>query len=124
MSIERVRRGYADGPCYAELAAVIGAGGLHLLLELTVSEPVAWVYNAAVSVGFLGYLAWRARHAPGAPRAWGMRGDNFWPATRVQLRFGVPGALVLLGYGVAIGALPLPWSFWLTVGLYPVWGIA
>ena len=124
MSVERARRGYADGPCYAELAAIIGAGGLHVVLELSLSEPTAWLYNAAVSLGFLGYLGWRARRAPGAIRAWGMRRDNVWPAASVQLRFAVPSAFALLAYGAATGALPLPWSFWFTVGLYPIWGIA
>jgi len=33
------------------------------------------------------------------------------------------GALVLIAYGAAAGSLSLPKTFWLTLALYPAWGI-
>ena len=116
-------RAYADGPCYPELLAIIVAGLVHLVLELGVSEPVAWAYNGAISVIFSLYLLWRAWTAPGALRAWGMRRDNFLPALGAQAAFGVVGAAVLLGIGLALDSVALPRGFWLTLALYPIWGI-
>ncbi len=116
--------GYADGPCYPELIAVVVVGALHVATEIFTSDSNARLYNAVVSVVFLGYLAWRVRRSKAAFRAWGMRTDNFLPALRAQLVFGAVGAVALLGFGVATGALLLPITFWLTVGLYPIWGVA
>ena len=117
-------QGYANRPCYPELVAILLAGMLHVVTELGFSNSMARLYNAIVSVVFAGYLVWRVRRSVGAVRAWGMRWDNFWPALRAQLIFGAIGALVLIGFGVATASLVLPKTFWLTVGLYPIWGIA
>jgi len=53
-----------------------------------------------------------------------MRYDNFMSALRAQLVFGAVGALALIGFGLATSSLLLPKTFWLTVGLYPIWGVA
>jgi hypothetical protein len=116
--------GYADGPCYPELIAVVVVGALHVATEILSSDWAARLYNAIVSVVFLGYLAWRVRRSKSAFEKWGMRADNFWRALRAQLMFGAVGAVALLGFGVANGSLVLPITFWLTVGLYPIWGVA
>ena len=116
--------GYLDGPCYPELIAVVVVGALHVATEILTSDSIARLYNAVVSFVFLGYLAWRVRRSKSAFKAWGMRTDNFWPALRAQLVFGAVGAVALLSFGVATGALVLPLTFWLTVGLYPIWGVA
>lgn len=115
---------YADGPCYPELVAIVLVGALHVATEILASDYTARLYNAIVSAVFVCYLVWRARRSKDAVRAWGMRTDNFWPALRAQLVFGAVGAAALLGFGVANGSLVLPKTFWLTVGLYPVWGVA
>lgn len=115
---------YAQRPFYPELVAILLVGLLHVVTELCFSGQAALVYNLAASLLVVGYLVWRARRSPGALRAWGMRRDNFWPALRAQLAFGAVGALVLIGYAGPGAALALPTSFWLTVGLYPLWGIA
>ena len=115
---------YADGPCYPELVAIVLVGVLHVATELLTSESTAMAYNAVVSVGLLGYLVWRARHSKGAVKAWGMRTDNFVPALRAQLAFGAVAGATLIGFGAYTGSLTLPMTFWLTVGLYPIWGVA
>jgi membrane protease YdiL (CAAX protease family) len=104
--------------------AILVAGFLHVVTELFLSLRAARLYNVIVVVLFAGYLVWRCRRSEGALRAWGMRADNFLPALRAQLIFGAVGALALLAYGVATDSLLLPKSFWLTVALYPIWGIA
>ena len=104
--------------------AIVCAGLLHIAAEVGLSELAARSYNALVSVGFLAYVVWRARTTDGALRAWGLRRDNFWPALRAQLSFGAVGAVAIVGFGLARNSLTLPWTFWLTVALYPVWGIA
>ena len=115
---------YGDGPCYPELAAIILVGILHVVTELGSSPTIATLYNVIVSIAFVAYLIWRVRRSSGAVRAWGMRTDNFWPAFRLQLVFGAIGAAILVGYGIATGELFLPQTFWMTVGIYPIWGIA
>lgn len=115
---------YANRPCYPEVVAILLAGFLHVVTELGFSDSAARLYNAVVSVVFVGYLVWRGRRSEGAVRAWGMRWDNFWPALRAQLIFGAVAALALITFGMATASLVLPKSFWLTVGLYPIWGIA
>lgn len=115
---------YADRPCYPELVVIVAAGVLHVVAEIGLSESAAHLYNAGVSLGFAIYLIWRARHSAGTLRAWGMRLDNFRPALGAQLGFGAVAAVGLLGFGAATNSLKLPWTFWLTVALYPLWGIA
>lgn len=116
------RNGYAARPCRAELVAIVLAGLLHVVIELGLSEPVAWLYNGAVSFAFVGYVVWRVRRSSGVLRAWGMRRDNFWPALGAQLAFGAVGALALVAFGMAMGSLALPGTFWVTLLLYPAWG--
>lgn len=115
---------YAGRPCYGELVAIVLAGLLHVVIEIGFSRSTARLYNVIVVVLFVGYLIWRCRRSQGAVRAWGMRWDNFWPALRAQLIFGAVGALALIAYGAANDSLALPNTFWLTLGLYPIWGIA
>ncbi len=117
-------RVYANRPCYPELAAILLAGCLHVVTEVGFSESAARSYNFVVSVFFAGYLVWRGRCSECAVRAWGMRRDNFWPALRSQLIFGIVAAVALIAFGVATASPVPPKSFWLTVGLYPIWGIA
>ncbi|MDK1117738.1 MAG: CPBP family intramembrane metalloprotease [Anaerolineae bacterium] len=60
----------------------------------------------------------------GVLRAWGMRRDNFWPALRAHLPFVIVSVIVVIGFGVVNNSLNLPRSFWFTIALYPIWGIA
>ena len=115
---------YTQRPCYPELVAIVCAGLLHVVAEIALSELAARTFNIFVSVCFLIYLIWRARTSSGAVQAWGMRRGNFCPALRAQLSFGAVGAVAIVVFGLATDSLNLPWSFWMTVALYPVWGIA
>lgn len=118
------RTGYASGPCYPELAAIVVAGGLHVVVEIVLSEAVAVLYNMAASIGFLAYVAWRLARTENAYRFWGMRLDNFWRAVRAQLIFAAVASVCMVGFGLLVDSLRLPTTFWLTLGLYPLWGIA
>ncbi len=115
---------YANRPCYPELITILAAGFLHVLIELALSESAARNSNIVLSLLAVVYLVWRSRRSRGALRAWGMRRDNFRSALRAQLLFGAVAAVTLVAIGAVRGSLALPMSFWLTVGLYPVWGIA
>ncbi len=107
-----------------ELVAIVLAGTGHVLAELLVSPATGNLYNIGVSIAFVGYLGWKVRRTPGILRTWGMRRDNFGLAIRTQLLFGLVGAGVLIGVGAALGPLSLPWTFWGTLCLYPIWGVA
>lgn len=115
---------YADRPCYPELIAIIIAGALHVASEVVLSLSVARIYNALASLCFLIYVGWRATHTKGVFTVWGMRRDNFGAALRAQLGVAAPAVLFFVGLGIVWGSFPLPKTFWLTLALYPVWGIA
>jgi len=115
---------HADRPRPGELAAIIGAGAVHVLVEIVFSERVAHLCSVGIVLAFAAYLVRRARTVEGVLRAWGMRVDNFRPALRAQFAFVGIGALALVGIGAALGRLVPPWTFWLTLALYPAWGVA
>lgn len=115
---------YGSRPRYGELVAILLAGLVHILVELGFSRFAASAYNVGVSVTFLAYLGWRIRRTPGVMRAWGFRTDNFLPASLVQLRFLAVGVLALIAFAILTDSPGLPRTFWLTVAIYPVWGIA
>ena len=113
---------YTRSPCYPELAAIGLAGLVHIGLEVGISERAGLWFSAAAAMAFVGYLVWRARGGSAVRHMWGMRRDNFWSALRAQLVFGACGATVMIAYAATVGAVTLPWGFWLTLVLYPVWG--
>ncbi len=115
---------YGSRPCYPELVAIILAGALHVAVEVLMSPSAAQMYNVVVSLSFLAYLGWRAASTKNVFRIWGMRCDNFWTAFRFQLGFGGVALLLIFGFGLMRGSIYLPVTFWLTLGLYPAWGIA
>lgn len=115
---------YGTRPCYGELATILLVGILHIVVELAYSGSAAITYNIAVSIAFLAYLIWRIRQTPGVLRAWGFRTDNLKAATLAQLRFVAVGILALIAFAFVTKSPGLPRTFWLTVALYPVWGIA
>lgn len=115
---------YATRPCYPELVAVVIAGAGHVVTEVAFSASIARMYNALACFFFLIYLVWRASNSKNVLRTWGMRVDNLCPALCAQLGFMVVGALFLLGYGLAARSVSIPRTFWLTLGLYPLWGTA
>lgn len=122
--LEREPMDYASKPCRGELIAVLVAGALHIVTELLFSAAAATAYNVAVSLAFAGYLVWRARRSAGALRAWGMRVDNLRRTIPAYGALGAVGVAVLAAYGLLSGGFSLPRTFWMTVALYPIWGIA
>jgi len=117
-------RTWEEGPCLPELIAVVAAGALHVLTELAFSPTAARVYNVTVSVLFLGYVTWRFVRSKQAHRVWGMRRDNFRRSLAAHLGFAAVATVGFVAWGLYFDSLHLPLSFWLTVGVYPVWGIA
>lgn len=120
----RVTDEYGGSPCYGELVAITLAGLAHIIVELGLSKVAATAYNVGVSMVFLAYLIWRIRRSPAALRVWGFRADNLVPAMLAQCAFVTIGFVVLVGLAVFTDLPGLPRTFWLTVALYPVWGIA
>ena len=116
--------GYGRGPNYPELVAIVLIGAGHILTELSFSATAAVVYNVAVSVGFLGYLFWRFVTVPEVSRRWGFRTDNIGAALKIHMPFVAAAIAGLAVFAVATAYDGLPVTFWLTVALYPVWGIA
>jgi hypothetical protein len=107
------------------LIATLAAAGGHIGLELFVSATVIpRIYNFVAAAGFVVYFIWRAAARDGMLREWGLRRDNFLPALRANLCFGVTATLLMLAYGLTAGTLPVPSEFWLALLLYPGWGIA
>lgn len=121
---ETSRQAYLDEPAFGELLAIVGAGALHVIAELVLSESVALTLSAAAVAAYLSYIVWRARVTPGALRLWGLRRDNLLPAVRAQLAFVGVGGIALAALGSMLGRLAVPQTFWLTLALYPLWGTA
>jgi len=119
MNIDR----YGSGPCYWELVSIIAAGAIHVTAELLFSEAVSRVCNVVISLAFVGYVVWRVRTSPGVLRTWGMRTDNLAPAVVAHLGFAAFGALALFGLAGTTGSVEVPTSFWVTVVLYPIYGV-
>lgn len=115
---------YGAHPSYIELAAVLAIGIGHVVIEVAYSVAAARVFNIVVSVLIIGYIIWRIRQTRGVFRIWGFRTDNFVAAMIAQSRFLVVGVIALIGYALATESPGLPKTFWLTVALYPIWGIA
>lgn len=91
---------------------------------MSFSLAAARVFNALAAAAIAIYVVWRACVSKHAIRVWGLRRDNFWRSLRAQLCFAVPAAAALYGVGLFLGSVPLPVTFWLTLALYPLWGIA
>lgn len=114
---------YTRDPCYPELVAILLAGAVHVILEFTWSFAAVKIWNAAVTCGFLGYLAWRRSRTGDAFRVWGMRSDNFFAGLRGQLSYVIPACILVHVYGGRYGFFP-PKTFWLALPLYFLWGTA
>jgi len=115
---------YGRRPSYSELLAVIAAGALHVVCELTISAFAGRVVNGVLVFAFAGYLIWRVSRDPVTLRRWGFRRDNLAPALIAHLGFALAGSLTLFAIGSIRGSLALPATFLVTLALYPLWGLA
>lgn len=109
---------------YPELAAVLVLGAAHVVIEVTLDLRFSRVFNAAALTICLVYLGWRLSTSQDVLHVWGIRADNFWSALRAQLLFVGPATAVLLVVGLLRGNAPVPPTFWLVCGLYPLFGVA
>ncbi len=126
-------RGMAPRRETAELAAALGTGAGHLLVELLASTtgfgtgwavPPQFLYNGAAALGWAAYLARQlARGGSATLRAWGMGRAGFAGAAREAVLVAGLGAALLLAWGRAADRLPLPRTFWLLLALYPLYGL-
>ena len=114
---------YSSSPCYWELVSIITAGAIHVTAEVFFSEDASRICNAVISLIFVAYVVWRIRTSPGILRTWGMRTDNFASAMAAHLGFAAIGALALFGLAATTGSAEIPTSFWVTVVLYPIYGV-
>jgi hypothetical protein len=122
--MQAIKNSYGSRPNYFELTAIILAGLGHIAVELNYSLSVATYYNVAVSIAFLLYVIWRVRTSPGTFRTWGFRYDNLASAAAAHSKFLVVGIIALVVFAMVTQSPGLPRTFWLTVALYPIWGIA
>jgi membrane protease YdiL (CAAX protease family) len=109
---------------YIELFAILAVGAGHVATEILFDETTARLYNVVAAIGILVYVIRRLLLSEGYRRAWGMRVDNFQKAVRAHLAFAVPALVAIVFCGLLFDSLRLPATFWLTVALYPLWGIA
>ena len=120
-------------PSTLELALVFLTGLGHVVLELSsdgmkgaadsIGRP-QHIYNLAAGLSWTIYLVWRGVRFPGMLHAWGFHRAGFKESLKPAVIFGLIALIPLLIYGHAQGRLPLPISFWLVLGLYPLYGIA
>ncbi len=107
-----------------ELVALGSVGLAHVVLELVFGESIALAFTGAAVVGALLYLVQRWARDRSVLVEWGLRLDNLAPGLRLHLGFALAAALPLLAVGAALDRLAVPWTFWLTLCLYPLWGFA
>ncbi len=107
-----------------ELIAVILTGMLHIALELNfggsnkLGGPET-IFNFIAALGWSVYLAWRIRQQPGLLKEWGFGCAHFRPALIISSACAVPATIILY----LCGPGQLTAAFWLTLLIYPVWGI-
>lgn len=102
-----------------ELSALAMTGLLHLLWPAHFART--WLVVPLV-VGWLGYFALRWKVDPRVVHEVGFRSEGLRPtAAACMVLLGVAGP-AMVAWGVWHGAT-LPWSFPLTLVVYPVWGL-
>ena len=106
-----------------ELLAVAAAGAIHVILELIASEAAALTWSGIAAIGFGAYLLRRALRDPGLFVRWGFRTDGLPAALRAHLSFAAVGGGGLFAWATLVGRPDIPPGFWLTLLLYPVWGL-
>ena len=116
-----------------ELGLILLTGATHVTIELLSGggqghRPMGGspesIYNLAVAGLWGVYALWRMFTTPGMARAWGFRRDTFFSALEPCALVGLCAVVPLLMYGHAFGRWPLPATCWMTLLLYPWYGIA
>jgi hypothetical protein len=78
---------------------------------------------AAVVVAWIGWMAVRARAVPDTWDALGVRREGFVPSLAAAAPIALVAAVGMLAVGIARGAFPVPIGFWVSLALYPLWGV-
>lgn len=121
-----------SAPSYLELILIALTGILHMVVELiwpqgsgaTLPQLMPdQIYNFLMVGVWGGYVLCRLCRTRGIARAWGFRMDNFLAALQPNLAFGVTGGALMWLYGSAIGRGDIASTFWLALGLYPLYGV-
>ena len=116
-----------------ELFLVVLTGIGHVAIELgsaAAGNDVAWLvspqylFNIVAAAGWGTYLISRLVRISGTPAEWGLARIANLPAWRACGLLAIVALVPLVVYGFAHGRVPFPASFWLIVGLYPLWGLA
>lgn len=103
-----------------ELAAVALTAGLHLAWP-ALGLPRA-VLVIPLVLGWGGYVAHRARHAPSTLDAWGLRREGLREAARATALPSVLALGAMAAYG-AVAGHAFPWWAALCLLTYPLWGL-
>ena len=114
-------------------ALVVTACG-HIVLELLslhgwIAGPVRGVgvhhlFSAVAVAGWAVFLGTEVRRAHGVPAEWGIGLHGWMSSAGPVLWLMAAGTVLLLAYGWIAGRLPLRATFWMTLVLYPFWGLA
>lgn len=104
-----------------ELLALGFVGLAHVAVEAIWGEPTALALTGVAVLAFAGYVAIRAREA-GAARRWGLRRDNLGSSLKAHLGFAAVAGSGLVALSAVLGRLEVPWTFWVVLAVYPLWG--
>lgn len=113
-----------------EFAAAIITGAGHVAIELTMRDRVfasisaQYIFNIVAAALWSVYILWRAAKTPSFLMEAGFRREGFLDTFRVGTPVAASLLLLPAGYAFIMGRLALPPAFWITIGLYPLWGIA
>ncbi len=107
-------------PRWAEVAAVVVTGLLHLICKpLGLQGP----YIVTAILGWTAFVVLTAKKRPEVAREWGFRGDNLVPALTVSAAIFVPVMVLMVVLAAIRGTLATPPSLPLMLLLYPIWGL-
>ncbi len=110
---------------YKELLLISIVGLLQPITEFTFGEKIAAQYNVLAAIIIILYLIFRIKkEGRSIWKIWGFRLDNLKNVLPMYISFGIIGSIILLLYGWYANTLPVPFSFWYLIALYPIWGLA
>jgi uncharacterized protein len=125
----------SDIPVVIELLLLILTSVGHVVVQLLTrgvsgSDPnppthsPEAIYNGAAALAWAIYLVVRVVRDRSYLREAGFTRQGFGVAFRDSLIFAAVATIPLFLIGAALHRFPIPTTFWLLVGVYPLWGIA
>lgn len=104
-----------------ELLLVAIPGVLNVVSELTALSKTTVVAGAAIVWAV--YIVLAVLDDRTILRRWGFRADTLAPAARAVALLTATATAVIVAWAAVGGRLPPPGSFWIALGVYPVWGL-